>query len=125
MIRRPPRSTLFPYTTLFRSQEGHLLQVDVLPVHRPVTEDGELRDRRRLIDAKGRDCASAARNVDLPRRQHRQHRVHVWQGAVVDSLQARGLTPIAVPAIQGDSVTLLPLRDAERPGPDRGATENL
>src|SRR2546425_6086077 len=23
MIRRPPRSTLFPYTTLFRSQEGH------------------------------------------------------------------------------------------------------
>src|SRR5260370_37213687 len=27
MIRRPPRSTLFPYTTLFRSQEaGQLLQ---------------------------------------------------------------------------------------------------
>src|SRR2546422_4322933 len=24
MIRRPPRSTLFPYTTLFRSHEGHL-----------------------------------------------------------------------------------------------------
>src|SRR3712207_7446367 len=23
MIRRPPRSTLFPYTTLFRSTEGH------------------------------------------------------------------------------------------------------
>src|SRR3712207_7211463 len=23
MIRRPPRSTLFPYTTLFRSQFGH------------------------------------------------------------------------------------------------------
>src|SRR2546430_3328703 len=23
MIRRPPRSTLFPYTTLFRSQDGH------------------------------------------------------------------------------------------------------
>src|SRR5256885_10696944 len=23
MIRRPPRSTLFPYTTLFRSQEGY------------------------------------------------------------------------------------------------------
>src|SRR3712207_8452463 len=28
MIRRPPRSTLFPYTTLFRSQ-GYL----VLPLH--------------------------------------------------------------------------------------------
>src|SRR3712207_7210285 len=24
MIRRPPRSTLFPYTTLFRSRCGHL-----------------------------------------------------------------------------------------------------
>src|SRR2546422_4870297 len=24
MIRRPPRSTLFPYTTLFRSQLAHL-----------------------------------------------------------------------------------------------------
>src|SRR3712207_7345586 len=24
MIRRPPRSTLFPYTTLFRSPDGHV-----------------------------------------------------------------------------------------------------
>src|SRR2546427_9505591 len=27
MIRRPPRSTLFPYTTLFRSHERHLLRM--------------------------------------------------------------------------------------------------
>src|SRR2546426_8344111 len=26
MIRRPPRSTLFPYTTLFRSQAGELVR---------------------------------------------------------------------------------------------------
>src|SRR2546430_5911830 len=26
MIRRPPRSTLFPYTTLFRSQPAHRLR---------------------------------------------------------------------------------------------------
>src|SRR3712207_8111544 len=26
MIRRPPRSTLFPYTTLFRSADGHVVQ---------------------------------------------------------------------------------------------------
>src|SRR3712207_7592481 len=41
MIRRPPRSTLFPYTTLFRSdnfaavavdQEGHYRIVKPLPV---------------------------------------------------------------------------------------------
>src|SRR5437879_7764397 len=30
MIRRPPRSTLFPYTTLFRSP-GHRLYFDLLP----------------------------------------------------------------------------------------------
>src|SRR3712207_8557074 len=37
MIRRPPRSTLFPYTTLFRSQLdffGHYLQPDVPLPHR-------------------------------------------------------------------------------------------
>src|SRR2546430_7655009 len=32
MIRRPPRSTLFPYTTLFRSPNGiDLARVDALP----------------------------------------------------------------------------------------------
>src|SRR2546425_9588845 len=30
MIRRPPRSTLFPYTTLFRSLGGH---ADAVPQH--------------------------------------------------------------------------------------------
>src|SRR5256885_9875731 len=28
MIRRPPRSTLFPYTTLFRSALGDVISVD-------------------------------------------------------------------------------------------------
>src|SRR3712207_9409789 len=31
MIRRPPRSTLFPYTTLFRSRAHRLLVVDHEP----------------------------------------------------------------------------------------------
>src|SRR2546425_5484690 len=30
MIRRPPRSTLFPYTTLFRSMIGHHAQAIVM-----------------------------------------------------------------------------------------------
>src|SRR3712207_9136158 len=30
MIRRPPRSTLFPYTTLFRSDRGRLVLQDEL-----------------------------------------------------------------------------------------------
>src|SRR2546427_5926314 len=29
MIRRPPRSTLFPYTTLFRSNDGELRRLAV------------------------------------------------------------------------------------------------
>src|SRR3712207_8416151 len=39
MIRRPPRSTLFPYTTLFRSRHAAVQ----LPVHRPAV----LQDRER------------------------------------------------------------------------------
>src|SRR2546430_10402977 len=31
MIRRPPRSTLFPYTTLFRSRIGHELIAALQP----------------------------------------------------------------------------------------------
>src|SRR5258708_25704490 len=31
MIRRPPRSTLFPYTTLFRSGEGAALHLVAFP----------------------------------------------------------------------------------------------
>src|SRR5688572_31378890 len=34
MIRRPPRSTLFPYTTLFRSKLPEAALSSVLPGHR-------------------------------------------------------------------------------------------
>src|SRR5258708_10666444 len=34
MIRRPPRSTLFPYTTLFRSDHGQHLQHRLQPDER-------------------------------------------------------------------------------------------
>src|SRR5258708_33890249 len=43
MIRRPPRSTLFPYTTLFRSRINperlHRIQVELLDVLRSGLED--------------------------------------------------------------------------------------
>src|SRR5690554_7754327 len=32
MLRRPPRSTLFPYTTLFRSQADHVARIDQVRV---------------------------------------------------------------------------------------------
>src|SRR5258706_12167775 len=36
MIRRPPRSTLFPYTTLFRSQPVHLSAARFRRQFRPI-----------------------------------------------------------------------------------------
>src|SRR2546429_3216833 len=39
MIRRPPRSTLFPYTTLFRSHDGSLASLrEVLRFHSELNE---------------------------------------------------------------------------------------
>src|SRR5688572_31458625 len=48
MIRRPPRSTLFPYTTLFRS--NHVLEIisrlagKPLDVRREAVQKGDMRD---------------------------------------------------------------------------------
>src|SRR2546429_9753832 len=53
MIRRPPRSTLFPYTTLFRSDRRHrdrLLRVERVeqprPHERDLCDSGDRPDRR-------------------------------------------------------------------------------
>src|SRR2546430_13389932 len=68
MIRRPPRSTLFPYTTLFRSirwQEAHhlvrppfLMSVIVLSValavsHTVVAQVGDIGDRSPYMERVG------------------------------------------------------------------------
>src|SRR2546430_4499590 len=47
MIRRPPRSTLFPYTTLFRSPDGNGLSGTVC-ITKPCVchSDGAGRDRK-------------------------------------------------------------------------------
>src|SRR2546427_7664273 len=47
MIRRPPRSTLFPYTTLFRSAHERRAAADV-PRHGGLRQRGE---RHRLVGA--------------------------------------------------------------------------
>src|SRR3712207_8994913 len=48
MIRRPPRSTLFPYTTLFRSDELEERAADGVEVERPGRVGAE-RPRRRGV----------------------------------------------------------------------------
>src|SRR3712207_8991659 len=48
MIRRPPRSTLFPYTTLFRSQHEHPIEGELhalLVVRGRVVADRAARDQ--------------------------------------------------------------------------------
>src|SRR5258708_18206050 len=50
MIRRPPRSTLFPYTTLFRSGEGnHDAIVRALAGSRPSCEERERRSNQHSV----------------------------------------------------------------------------
>src|SRR5256885_8637383 len=67
MIRRPPRSTLFPYTTLFRSRplvrgqtrDVAALERDLPGAHREEPHDAD--DRRRLPGAVAADEADGDR----------------------------------------------------------------
>src|SRR5258708_20456624 len=47
MIRRPPRSTLFPYTTLFRSLDPFL----AVPIFLALTASRGAKERSRLVNA--------------------------------------------------------------------------
>src|SRR5438093_9706393 len=58
MIRRPPRSTLFPYTTLFRSLDGALAAYGAAIRLRP--DDAALRQRLGLALRRRRRYADAA-----------------------------------------------------------------
>src|SRR2546426_5919418 len=72
MIRRPPRSTLFPYTTLFRSIEEHShglvpgeRALDMLVQMRPMPgDDDDLPDHRGMVVVPlgGRDRKSTRLN---------------------------------------------------------------
>src|SRR2546422_4041212 len=54
MIRRPPRSTLFPYTTLFRSRDGRLPEpLEPLPVAVEREEARALEHGLRELDVAG------------------------------------------------------------------------
>src|SRR3712207_6863884 len=69
MIRRPPRSTLFPYTTLFRSRGPAILPEAAVPG----------RQRRALVvprAAAGRGGAGALRRARLDRKSTRLNSSH-------------------------------------------------
>src|SRR3712207_8644790 len=62
MIRRPPRSTLFPYTTLFRSRALDAVQ-GRHEVDRQNEHDDEAEDTGRQGDARLEDAAEEGRQV--------------------------------------------------------------
>src|SRR5258708_23524200 len=68
MIRRPPRSTLFPYTTLFRSHGGTL--AFEVRRHRHDLADG---DHAHSADSRDEDAERAIESVLHPRHGNRQN----------------------------------------------------
>src|SRR5256885_11558741 len=70
MIRRPPRSTLFPYTTLFRSRPAEVDGVVGDEVVDPARElDADLRPRAFAVDRVVLDD-DVARVLDVQNRRH-------------------------------------------------------
>src|SRR3712207_8784736 len=61
MIRRPPRSTLFPYTTLFRSQRPRKKCQNVRQLSQPGTHRLCLELERVLIHLLGREDRKSTR----------------------------------------------------------------
>src|SRR2546426_9500669 len=66
MIRRPPRSTLFPYTTLFRTARADRREGDLLPVGRLRGRAGDRSRRGGATGARGGDGATE-RQAEAPR----------------------------------------------------------
>src|SRR5258708_31811606 len=65
MIRRPPRSTLFPYTTLFRSWFGGAREAGSLPHRwRVVAAPARLQQHRFAIDARSEEHTSELQSPD-------------------------------------------------------------
>src|SRR5258708_26777127 len=85
MIRRPPRSTLFPYTTLFRSRASHGLHRSLAPSSPPVPQRrGRKRSEEHTSELQSPDhlvCRlllekkkKRREHVPLPRRSQRTSR---------------------------------------------------
>src|SRR2546422_7397711 len=66
MIRRPPRSTLFPYTTLFRSEVGYIDLRDFAEFGMWTGKDGKLttQDIRNWKTSEGIGLGSQEADID-------------------------------------------------------------
>src|SRR3712207_7521470 len=73
MIRRPPRSTLFPYTTLFRSvlpARLHHRCVGASLVWSPASDDDEREAAERMVRLRARRARSEEHTSELQSRQY-------------------------------------------------------
>src|SRR2546429_5973736 len=70
MIRRPPRSTLFPYTTLFRSVRARLDALTCLRLRREVEAVAERLQQALLEDTQPRFERSEEHTSELQSRLH-------------------------------------------------------
>src|SRR5687768_18220791 len=92
MLRRPPRSTLFPYTTLFRSRGKNLppaaLVIGGVPEHRQIQS---IRNGARLVVATpGRlEDLHGRRLVDLDRKSTRLNSSHGYISYAVFCLKKK------------------------------------
>src|SRR5258707_14588714 len=105
MIRRPPRSTLFPYTTLFRSLAPDLQLLDRGGAKRVAGHEHdapagvavllrELADRRRLaaaVDADDKDHKGPPRGINAQRLLHRLDKADDFVGERGADLLGRDL----------------------------------
>src|SRR3989442_7573985 len=102
MIRRPPRSTLFPYTTLFRSDRS-VSSDPSLPVH-PHTELSRIASiygvtRTRAGDRKSTRLNSSHVRISYAvfclKKKNKRHCLHICHYAtihmVTDQIQSRAL----------------------------------
>src|SRR5258707_10483339 len=64
MIRRPPRSTLFPYTTLFRSLDSSSIAANAS--RRRLLNDERLQKRREAIDKRWHDLQCGKTPAEKP-----------------------------------------------------------
>src|SRR2546430_9948204 len=67
MIRRPPRSTLFPYTTLFRSRDRPGVLASVLDAIRAASINVQEMEN---IVFEGAEAAVARKNLDARSEEH-------------------------------------------------------
>src|SRR2546421_9404090 len=67
MIRRPPRSTLFPYTTLFRSQSGTLRRGDI------VLAGSSFGRVRAMLDESGSAVHEAGQSIPVEIQRSEEH----------------------------------------------------